>query len=455
MSLHIIILAAGNGKRMYSNTLKVLHTIGGKPMAARVVETALELKPDAIHIIHGHKGEELRDALSDYPINWIKQEQQLGTGHAVLQAMPFIPEAAKIIILSGDVPLIEAATLSNLMNALDSHVLALLIAKLDNPTGLGRILRNANGAIQAIREEKDANNEEKKIQDIYSGICAVKAEALKHWLPNISNDNAQKEYYLTDILSMAVHDEEAVTAIYTSNLYEIQGVNNRLQLQQLERIWQRNTAIKLLDQGVGIADADRIDIRGDIFCAFDVFIDINCVFTGQVTIGEGTIIEPNCTITNTTIGKNCTILANSVIDGACIADDCSIGPFARLRRGTILANYCKIGNFVETKKANFQENSKASHLSYLGDCNLGRDVNIGAGTITCNYDGVNKHQTTIEDGVFVGSGTQFVAPVTAHAGATIGAGSTIRKDVPPDALTLTERKQRTIFGWARPIKLSD
>lgn len=452
MSLHVIILAAGNGKRMFSQQLKVLHPIGGKPMVARVIEAAQQLQPEMIHLVHGHQSEQLKQALPEETLHWIMQDQQLGTGHAVLQALPFIPEDATILVLYGDVPLIQARTLEKLVQATNDGGVALLLAYLANPHGLGRIIRNEQGQIQRIVEEKDATPAEKQINEIYSGICALSAKNLKHWLPQLSNTNAQNEYYLTDIVGLAVQEKQAITSVHTEALYEIQGINNRLQWQQLERIWQQQYAESLLLSGVAIADAARIDIRGELSCGYDVFIDVNCVFIGEVFIGDGSRIGPNCVISNSRIGQGCEIFANSNIDNAQIADHCAIGPFARLRPNTVLGDHCKIGNFVETKNTVFGEACKASHLSYIGDAQLGEKVNIGAGVITCNYDGVNKHQTIIEDGVFIGSDSQLVAPIKIGAYATIGAGSTLRKDVPAQELTLSESKQKTIYGWKRPTK---
>ena len=459
MNLQIIILAAGQGKRMYSNTPKVLHQLAGKPMLARVVETAEQLNPDAIHVIYGHGGEQIRNALPDLPVHWVLQEEQLGTGHAVLQALPHISPQAQVLVLSADVPLIQAQTLRSLLECsqttnIHQSVLALLIADLKDPTGLGRIIRNDRGEICSIVEEKDANEQEKKISEIYTGICCAKAADLALWLPQLSKGNAQGEYYLTDIIALAVKNHTPITSLTAKNWFEVQGVNNRQQLQQLERVWQHKMANQFLENGVTLADAKRFDLRGELSCGKDVFIDINCVFQGKVSIGNQCVIGPNCCLTDVTLGDNCIIHANSVLEGCIIDNDCHVGPFARLRAGTELAAECKIGNFVETKKAVFGKGSKASHLSYLGDAEIGMHVNIGAGTITCNYDGVNKHQTIIEDGAFIGSDTQLVAPVTIGANATIGAGSTIRRNAPAEQLTLTESRQKTLSGWKRPVKNS-
>lgn len=457
MNLQIIILAAGQGKRMYSNTPKVLHSLAGKPMLTRVVETAQQLNPDAIHIIYGHGGEQIKNSLPDLPVHWVHQAEQLGTGHAVMQALPHIPPHAQVLVLSADVPLIQAKTLQSLIERskptnINQSVLALLVADLEDPSGLGRIIRNNQGEISAIVEEKDAQEQEKNIKEIYTGICCAKASDLEVWLPQLGNKNAQGEYYLTEIIAMAVKNQTPITSLTATDCFEIQGVNNCLQLQQLERVWQKRTAEHFLANGVALADANRFDLRGELICGKDVFIDINCVLSGTVILGDGCKIGPNCTLTDVTLGVGCEIHANSVLEDCSIGENSQIGPFARLREGTRLAANCKIGNFVETKKAQFDEGSKANHLSYLGDVTLGKKVNIGAGTITCNYDGANKHQTIIEDGAFIGSDTQLIAPVTIGANATIGAGSTIRKNAPANELTLSEARQKTLPGWKRPVK---
>lgn len=457
MPFHIIILAAGQGKRMCSSLPKVLHPIAGQPMLRRVVDVAMQLNPDVVHVIYGHAGEQIKLALPDLPVNWVLQEEQLGTGHAVMQALPLIPAEAQVLILSGDVPLIQAETLQQLVQQCTSSKairlpLGLLVAELDNPFGLGRILRNERGELIAIVEEKDADESIRQIKEIYSGICCASAADLARWLPQLSADNAQKEYYLTAIIAMAAAEKRPIVSFNTPEPMEVSGVNNLLQLQQLERAFQYRQAERLMLQGVRLADAARIDVRGELHCGQEVFIDVNSVFEGVVQIGDGSVIEPNCFLKNVTIGTHCVIHADSVLENCQIGDNCHVGPFARVRPGTILADHCKIGNFVETKNAILGEQTKASHLSYLGDVIIGRNVNIGAGTITCNYDGVNKHQTIIEDGVFVGSDTQLVAPVTVGKNATIGAGSTIRKNVPAEELTLTESHQKTVTGWKRPVK---
>lgn len=457
MSLHIVILAAGLGKRMHSATPKVLHHLGGKPMLARVVETALCLKPEGIHVIIGHGGEQIKRDLAALPVNWVIQAEQLGTGHAVMQALPHIPAACQVLVLSADVPLIQADTLQTLIGHCkplkpDVVPLGLLVASFADPAGLGRIVRNSLGHISAIVEEKDASVEQRQIKEIYSGICCAKAADLQRWLPKLNSKNAQGEYYLTEIITMAVAEQLPIVSLQVSENTEVQGVNNRLQLQQLERALQMRIASQLMLAGVTLADAARVDVRGELQCGKDVFIDVNTIFSGNVVIGDGCTIGANCSLNEVTLGADCEILPNSVLDNCHIGNNCHVGPFARLRPGTKLAADCKIGNFVETKNATLSSNSKASHLSYLGDVTIGKDVNIGAGTITCNYDGANKHQTIIEDGVFIGSDTQLVAPVTVGKNATIGAGSTIYKDVPASELTLTEATQKTVSGWKRPKK---
>jgi bifunctional UDP-N-acetylglucosamine pyrophosphorylase/glucosamine-1-phosphate N-acetyltransferase len=457
MSLHIVILAAGQGKRMHSATPKILHCVGGKPMLVRVVETALELSPEKIHVIIGHGGETIKKELNELPVHWVVQAEQLGTGHAVLQALPYISPENKVLVLCADVPLIQAATLKALVDCCDSaggqrSPLGLMSANMPNPFGLGRILRNQQGEIQAIVEEKDANEQQRKICETYSGICCAPADLMQQWLSKVGRDNAQGEYYLTEIITMAAKEHHPIVSFTSSDSMEVQGVNNRAQLQQIERIWQQRMAQALMLSGVTLADAARIDIRGELNCEQDVFIDVNTIFSGKVHLGTGSKIGPNCVLHNVILGSNSEVLANSVLENCEIGDYCQIGPFARLRPGTILSAHCKIGNFMEIKNSVFGEGSKANHLSYVGDAVVGKYVNIGAGTITCNYDGANKHQTIIEDGAFIGSDTQLIAPVVVGENATIGAGSTLRRNAPPGELTLTESKQKTIYGWSRPSK---
>ncbi len=453
MSLHVIILAAGLGKRMQSSTPKVLHTIGGTPMFEHVVQTASSLNPDTIYAVIGHEGERIRSEFQHLDIQWVEQGEMLGTGHAVLQAMPLIPSDATVLVLYADVPLIRTETLAPLIQTcLGQNRLGLLVTEIDNPFGLGRVLRHHDGGIYAIVEEKDATETQRQIKEIYTGICCTSAANLNRWLPQLNQKNSQREYYLTDIITMAVSDNLSIFSLNVVDTLEVQGVNDRLQLQLVERGYQFRLAQHLMKSGVTLADAARIDIRGNIHSGHDIFIDVNNVFCGEIAIGNHSVIEPNCVIKNSQIGQNCTIHAHSVIEDCVIGDNCQIGPFARLRPGTRLANDCKIGNFVETKNAVFGAHTKANHLSYLGDVTLGSKVNVGAGTITCNYDGAKKHQTIIEDEVHIGSDTQLVAPVTVGKKATIGAGSTIRRDVPAGELTLTATEQKTIYGWKRPQK---
>lgn len=453
MHLHIVVLAAGMGKRMHSTKPKVLQTIAGKPMLSHVVETAEMLSPEAVHIVYGHGGEVVREAMGGEHMNWVMQDKQLGTGHAVLQAMPHIPDNAQVLVLYGDVPLISRESLKALVEcSTKNHSLALLVATLPNPFGLGRIVRNDHGDVLRIVEERDASPEEKAIAEIYSGICSAPASALKRWLPMLQNHNSQQEYYFTDIIAMACQEGTMPKAVSTEKLYEIQGVNDRAQQAELERVFQLAQAKELMQAGLQLADPARFDLRGQLSFGRDVFIDANCLFEGNVVLEDDIIIEPNCHIRDTHIASGSRIKANSIIEKSQIGSNCDIGPFARLRANTVLAEGCKIGNFVETKNATLKSASKANHLSYLGDIEVGHKVNIGAGTITCNYDGANKHKTIIDDDAFIGSGSQLVAPITVGAGATIGAGSTLRKSAPAGQLTLSEKIQKTVAHWRRPKK---
>ncbi|MDX2346720.1 MAG: bifunctional UDP-N-acetylglucosamine diphosphorylase/glucosamine-1-phosphate N-acetyltransferase GlmU [Legionella sp.] len=461
MALQVVILAAGQGTRMHSKTPKVLHALSGTPMLERVLDTAKALKPIAIHVIIGHEGERIQAALSHYDVNWVWQKEQLGTGHALMQALPHISEDDLVLVLSADVPLIQAALLESLIaRAIPDETsgktpLVLMLALLSDPTGLGRVLRDTDGQIHALVEEKDATETERKIHEIYSGMCCAKARDLAIWLPKLSAGNAQEEYYLTDVIELAAKDSHPIGYIHAAALWMIQGVNDRMQLQNLERIWQERQAIALMEKGVTVADKKRLDIRGQLTCEQDVFLDVGLVLSGILDFSGGVRIGPHCVLTNVKLGPNTIIEAHSVLEDCEIGADCVVGPFARIRPGTVLADNCKIGNFVETKKAVFGEGSKASHLSYLGDVSIGKQVNIGAGTITCNYDGVNKHQTVIEDGAFIGSDTQLVAPVTVGKNATIGAGTTLRRDAPADKLTLTATQQKMVAGWTRPKQKSE
>lgn len=452
LPLEVIILAAGKGKRMYSDTPKVLHKVAGRPLLQHVVDTALDLQAKAVHIVVGHEAARIQQHFAGSPVQWALQSEQLGTGHAVAQAMPQTAEDSMILVLYGDVPLIRPDTLRDLVSKAGPGALAILTLNSEDPTGLGRIIRDAAGNAVAIVEEKDATAQQKQIKETNSGILAVQAVHLRHWLGQLRNDNAQGEYYLTDIVALAVAQGLHVDALIVDDELEVLGVNNKVQLAQLERHCQRRIASQLLDSGVTLADPARIDVRGELHCGRDVEIDINSIFEGKVVLGNRVRIGPNVCIKNAVIGDDSVIHANSHIDGVSIASECAVGPFARLRQGTVLNTGSRIGNFVETKKAIIGHGSKVSHLSYVGDATLGRDVNIGAGTITCNYDGVNKFQTLIEDNVFVGSNTALVAPVKIGENATIGAGSTITGDVPGRHLAIARGRQRNIEGWKKPVK---
>lgn len=450
MTLEIVILAAGKGTRMHSSHPKVLHLLAGKPMLQHVIQMALQLKPAKIHVVIGHESELIQKTLAFLPVHWIIQETQLGTGHAVQQALPFIADNSRVLVLSGDVPCIQAETLQKLVHT--DGDLNLVVATIPNPTGLGRIVRNDLNQITAIVEEKDADAHTRQIKEIYSGICCTEVAYLKQWLPKITTHNAQKEYYLTNIIQLAVEESRHIGSVDVLDFMEIQGVNDRFQLQMVERYYQQQQAKYWMLRGVSIADSARIDIRGDLTCETDVYIDVNVIVEGKAHLAQASRIGAHCVLKNVTVGRAAIIHPFSVLEDCIIGDHSEVGPFARLRPGTELAAHCKIGNFVETKKAQFGEGSKASHLSYLGDITIGRKVNIGAGTITCNYDGRDKHHTYIDDGAFIGSDTQLVAPVRVGQEATIGAGTTLRKDAPAFELTLTTSTQKTIKGWVRPDK---
>ncbi len=451
-TLEVVILAAGKGTRMFSDTPKVLHRIAGKPMLQHVVESAHRLQARRIHLVVGFEGQKIRDALAGQDLHWINQEQQLGTGHAVMQALPAIDDESTILVLYGDVPLISTDTLADLIARTASGALAVLTLISPDPTGLGRIIRDAHGHPIAIVEEKDANAEQKLITETNSGILAGPARQMREWISRLETDNAQGEYYLTDVIEMAVADGADVTTLTVKDPMEVQGVNNRLQLAQLERHYQELRACELMLSGVTLADPARFDLRGELSCGKDVEIDINVIIEGKVTLGNRVVIGPNVYIRNATIGDGTHILANSHVDHVEIADKCAVGPYARLRPGTVLNTGSKIGNFVETKKAKIGAGSKVNHLSYIGDATLGNNVNVGAGTITCNYDGINKFETRIDDNVFVGSNTALVAPVTLGENVTIGAGSTITGDVPNGNLAVARGRQRNIDSWKRPVK---
>jgi len=449
--MNIVILAAGQGKRMHSNLPKVLHPLAGKALVSHVVDTARSLSPRKLCLVYGHGGDVVRSSVDAPDLSWALQEPQLGTGHAVQQALPFLETTGTTLVLYGDVPLIQEETLKRLMHAAEDG-LAILTVELADPQGYGRIVRNEAGQVVRIVEQKDATAEERAIREINTGIMAMPTSRLEAWLGRLSSNNAQNEYYLTDIVGMAV---EAGLPVRTANPeyeWEVLGVNSKVQLAELERIAQLRTAEKLMEQGVRLADPARIDVRGRLQCGRDVFVDVNCVFEGDVVLDEAVEVGPNCVLKNARIGAGTRLAAFTHIEDAVVGADGMIGPFARLRPGTELAEDVHIGNFVEIKKSRIAAHSKANHLAYIGDATIGSRVNVGAGTITCNYDGANKHQTIIEDDAFIGSDTQLVAPVTVGRGATLGAGTTLTKNAPPDSLTVSRARQTTIQGWTRPTK---
>ncbi len=452
--LNVVVLAAGQGKRMYSNLPKVLHKLAGKPLLQHVMESADELNPSKMCVVYGHGGDSVPSAFPERAAIWTKQEPQLGTGHAVMQAVPHLDNDGLTLILYGDVPLTRAATLKKLTDVAAVGKLSILTIELADPTGYGRIVRDGNDNITGIVEHKDATPEQHKIREVNTGIMAVPSQHLSRWLSQLKNDNAQKEYYLTDIIAMAVSENVPVVAIHPSAEWETLGINSKVQLAQLERTHQSNIANNLLEKGVTLADPARIDVRGMLTCGKDVFIDINCVFEGNVTLADNVSVSAGCVLKNVTIANDTQIAPYSVLEDSIVGADCRVGPYARLRPGTKLADGAHVGNFVELKNTELGKGSKANHLAYVGDATVGSNVNIGAGTITCNYDGANKYRTIIEDDVFIGSDTQLVAPVTVRKGATIGAGTTLTKDAPAGELTISRAKQMTIPGWKRPVKTS-
>ena len=451
--LHVVILAAGEGKRMKSALPKVLQKIAGKPMLAHVIDAARALGPAGVHVVYGHGGDQVRAAFADQAdLLWAEQDRQLGTGHAVQQAMPGVPDGARVLVMYGDAPLFTAATLRRLLEA--EGRLALLAAELDDPTGYGRIVRDAQGHVAAVVEEKDASEEQRAIDLVNTGVIAADATALKGWLSRLSNDNAQGEYYLTDVAGMAAADFTAAELVVVDDARETEGANDPWQLAQLERAFQLRAVRALCLQGARVADPARIDIRGEVIVGRDVEIDVDVVFEGRVELGDGVRIGPFTRLKDVVLGAGTVVRAHCDLEGARAEGAVAIGPFARLRPGTVLADGVHVGNFVETKNATLGVGSKANHLSYLGDAQVGAKVNIGAGTITCNYDGVNKSVTTIGDGAFVGSNSALVAPVEIGQGATIGAGSVIGSNAAPGKLTVARARQVTIEGWVRPQKKS-
>jgi bifunctional UDP-N-acetylglucosamine pyrophosphorylase / glucosamine-1-phosphate N-acetyltransferase len=452
-SLNIVILAAGKGTRMHSNTPKVLHHIGGRPILGHVITCAKALKPQKIIVVYGFGGEIVREAFAHENIIWVNQAEQHGTGHAVQQAVPHLDDDANTLILLGDVPLVSAEACQKLVEQAQNK-LAILSFNKPDPTGYGRIIRASQGNVTAIVEHKDATEAQRKIVEVNTGIMAMPNAQLKSWLSRLSNNNAQKEYYLTDIVEFAVKDKIEVVAEITADEWSVTGINSKLDLAQIEREHQARIANRLLQQGVTLRDPARLDVRGDLQCGRDVEIDVNCLFEGDVILGDKVTIAANCVIKNAVISAGTQILPFTHIDDAKIGENSRIGPYARLRPGTILQADTHVGNFVELKNAQVDVGSKINHLSYVGDAVIGKNVNIGAGTITCNYDGANKFRTVIEDEAFIGSDTQLIAPVTIGKGATIAAGSTITKDAPADALTFCRAKeQKTIVGWKRPLKI--
>jgi bifunctional UDP-N-acetylglucosamine pyrophosphorylase/glucosamine-1-phosphate N-acetyltransferase len=452
MKLAVVILAAGQGKRMKSDLPKVLQPLAGRPLLGHVVSRARALNPSSIHVVYGHGGDAVREALVKEKLQWALQGEQLGTGHAVMQAMPNVADDELVLVLYGDVPLINAATLQELITAAGAKAMSLLTVMLDNPTGYGRIVRNARGAIQKIVEQKDASKSQLKIREGNSGIMAVPARLLRKWLGKLGNKNSQGEYYLTDVIAMAVKDKVKVTPLIAPTVAEVLGVNDKAQLAELEAMHRAERARELMVAGATIIDPSRIDIRGDVSVGRDVFLEANVLLEGKVTLGDRVRVGPNVVLRDVTIGSDSVIHPNSVLEQSVLGAGCIIGPYARVRPGSKLGANVHIGNFVELKKTEINDGSKANHLSYLGDAVIGKGVNVGAGTITCNYDGANKSTTTIEDGAFIGSGNMLVAPVRIGKDATTGAGSTITKDAPAGQLTLTRAKQMTLDGWKRPVK---
>jgi bifunctional UDP-N-acetylglucosamine pyrophosphorylase/glucosamine-1-phosphate N-acetyltransferase len=452
VGVQVVVLAAGQGKRMRSDLPKVLHPLAGRPLLGHVLATARTLSPSRLCVVVGHGGNAVREALDAPGLRWAVQEPQLGTGHAVMQALPELEAGGVVLVLYGDVPLIGAATLRALVDAAAGGALALLTQHLETPRGYGRIVRDSDGRVERIVEEKDATDAERAITEVNTGILAVSRARLDEWLAALGNDNAQREYYLTDVVAAAVRDGVEIAVRHPVSSHESRGVNSKGELAALERLFQMKNANELLEAGVTLADPARIDVRGDLACGRDVLIDVNCIFEGRVSLGDGARIGAGCILRDVSVGARTEIKPYSVIEEAEIGGNARIGPFARVRPGTRLEDEVHVGNFVEVKASTLGRASKANHLSYIGDSTVGRDVNVGAGTITCNYDGAHKHRTVIEDDVHIGSDVQLIAPVTIGKGATIGAGATIVKDVPPGGLTLTEAKQVTRSSWQRPRK---
>ncbi|MCZ4064345.1 bifunctional UDP-N-acetylglucosamine diphosphorylase/glucosamine-1-phosphate N-acetyltransferase GlmU [Oxalobacter aliiformigenes] len=449
--MNIVILAAGMGKRMHSSLPKVLHLLAGKSMLEHVIATARALMPEKLVIVYGHGGEQVLRQITGPDLIFVKQEPQLGTGHAVMQAVPELDESVPTLILYGDVPLIGIESLRRLVSVAGNERLGILTVEMPDPTGYGRIIR-VDGRIRRIVEQKDGREEELAVKEINTGMMVVPTASLKRWLSSLTNENAQGEYYLTDIVSRAVSENIDIVSSQPDDISETMGVNSKKQLAKLERVYQKNIASRLLDDGVSLADPDRIDVRGSLQCGRDVFIDVNCVFEGEVTLADGVTVGPNCVVRNCLIGENAEIRPFCHLDGAKIGPGSLIGPYARLRPGAELGEEVHIGNFVEVKNSHIAAQSKANHLAYVGDSTVGSRVNIGAGAITCNYDGANKHRTIIGDDAFIGTNCELVAPVRVGSGATIGAGTTLTKDAPAGSLTVSRARQTTINDWKRPVK---
>ncbi len=452
MSLSVIVLAAGQGTRMNSRLPKVLQPLAGRPMLAHVLDTCAALGAGGVHVVIGHGADEVREAFADSEVTWVDQTEQLGTGHAVAQALPGCTDDDIVVVLYGDVPLVRPGTLKQLVAAARADHLAVLTAKLDDPSGYGRIVRDKRRRVIRIVEEKDASESEREISEINTGLIACPVRLLRKWVSQLSANNAQKEYYLTDVIGMAVRDGLNVQATQATSKNETLGINDRRQLAEVEAVLRRRNAEALLDAGVTLIDPARVDVRGTLVCGRDVTVDVNVVFEGEVKLDDNVVIGPNCYIRDSQIEQDSVVHANTLIDSAHIGPRCNIGPFARVRPETYLGSEARIGNFVEVKKSAIGKGSKVSHLTYIGDATIGANTNVGAGTITCNYDGVNKHRTKIGSDAFIGSGVELVAPVEVGDGATIGAGSTITKDAPDGKLTVSRSRQTTIDGWKRPEK---
>jgi bifunctional UDP-N-acetylglucosamine pyrophosphorylase/glucosamine-1-phosphate N-acetyltransferase len=451
LELSVIILAAGQGKRMRSDLPKVLQPLAGKPLLAHVLDCARDVGADDICVVYGHGGEQVRERFPEAGVRWALQAEQHGTGHAAQQAIPGTPDENRVLILFGDVPLLRADTLRNLVDSTADDEFAVLTVEMDDPTGYGRILRDGD-AVVGIVEEKDASDEQRAIAEINTGVMMCGGDRLRAWLAGLGNDNAQGEYYLTDVIAMAVDEGVTVRGVKAQDQVEVMGINDKKQLAEAERALQARLVDELMEQGVGFADPARVDIRGKLTCGKDVFIDVNAVFEGDVSLGDRVVIESNNLVRDSHIGAGTVIHSNCHIEQSRTGNDCEIGPFSRMRPGAELANNVKVGNFVEIKKSRVADGSKINHLTYIGDTDMGQRVNVGAGTITCNYDGANKHLTTIGDGAFIGSGVNLVAPVQIGKGATIGAGSTITKPAPDDQLTLERSRQVSIRHWQKPVK---